>query len=82
MPTYDYQVALRNCSLAKAKTQGMSARENATREEFVWVTTTGTRFNRFTSTKVQILTPEDLRATEDRFQTSYTSSSRTRALVA
>jgi hypothetical protein len=38
MPTYDYQVALRNCALAKAKAQGMSGRENATREEFVGVT--------------------------------------------
>ena len=57
MPTHDYQVALRNCALAKAKAQGMSGRENATREELVGVT-------------------------EDRFQASYTSSSRTRALVA
>jgi hypothetical protein len=80
MPTYDYQVALRNCALAKAKAQGMSGRENAPREQLGGVT--GTEFTCFTSTKVQILTPEELRATADRFQASYTSSSRTRALVA
>jgi hypothetical protein len=81
MPTYDYQVALRNCALAKAKAQGMSGRENAPREQLGGVTATGTRFTRFTSTKVQIVTPEELRATADRFQASYTRSLRTRALV-